>query len=211
MIVDFLLVRVVVVWVPRLCSLCCVVGVLIQTVCRRRFRLLPIALIGPIVSDLVTKKNKSNLYRSPRVHLSHVSLPDPVGILDFIASFSGLLDSLRVVYFLAAIDLIQKKSETSDASARPTIDLFCGRDIASLAIDGNRLTSDILCGPARDRANFFFGPSFSLVKKKTGDVHARRTYISIKKKKTNYFVRFASPSRCRVFPASYISVVSYFS
>jgi hypothetical protein len=60
---------------------------------------------------------------------------------------------------------------------------------------------------------------FKLVKKKSkkknrkkGDVSAHAAPIYIyKKRKTNYIVRFASPSRCRVFPASYISAVTYFS
>jgi hypothetical protein len=60
-------------------------------------------------------------------------------------------------------------------------------------LGADRPTSDILCGPAPDRPNFFWGQ------------------VSVyKKKKTNYFVRFASPSRCRVFLASYISAVDIF-
>jgi hypothetical protein len=58
-----------------------------------------------------------------------------------------------------------------------------------------------------------FRPNFELVKKKLrkGDVSAHTAPIYIyTKKKTNYFVRFASPLRCRVFPASYISAVDIF-
>jgi hypothetical protein len=53
-----------------------------------------------------------------------------------------------------------------------------------------------------------FRPKFELAKKKRGRACTRRTY---KKKETNYFIRFVSPSRCRVFPVSYISVLTCFS
>jgi hypothetical protein len=61
---------------------------------------------------------------------------------------------------------------------------------------------------APDRPKFVGPFCFSKKKSKKGRVlYTRRTYI---KKETNYFVRFASPSRCRAFPESYISAATRF-
>jgi hypothetical protein len=65
-----------------------------------------------------------------------------------------------------------------------------------------RASACVICGQIGPN---IFRPKFELVKKRD----AAPIYIYIKK--TNYFVRFASPSRCRVLPASYTSAMTYFS
>jgi hypothetical protein len=99
--------------------------------------------------------------------------------------------------------------------ARPQTLSVVAREAPSVGAGMGRSTPDAFCGPARDWPDSV-RPKFEFVKKKQkkGDVYCTHTapiYSKKKQEEPNYLVRFASPSRCRVFPASYISAATRFS
>jgi hypothetical protein len=94
----------------------------------------------------------------------------------------------------------------SDVPARRTPDKLCGRARYRLASDRrDRPTSDILCGPARDRDNFFLAQvsvSFSKKKEDVYCTHATPIYLYKKRRQTTLSVshrrRAAMCFRCRI-------------